>query len=498
MRKYLIFFVAVSVLFACSDEAPQDEEPFVVEFDDAGIDSAGVDADSDADADADANLEPEPVFPEVWGAPEIEDENPAADVVEVTLRAEETTVELADGVEVDMYTYNGHVPGPIIQANVGDRVIVNFENHLPEKTTVHWHGLRISDDMDGSPRIQEPVEPGGSFVYDFVVPEAGSYWYHPHVRSNEQVEKGLYGLIVVRDENDPEYDAERYFTIDDILLDNNDEMPGFLESHPEVMHGRAGNMLLTSGQLDPVALDIEQGSVERWRLVNPANARTMSLSIEGASWRVIGTDGGLLSEPYETDRLTLPVGQRFDVEVTFDEAEDARLDTHVMVRDDAGDIVEQAFPLVEVDVTQSSRTPRTIDWPAIEPIAEPSVDRQETIAFDVQQDAIGRTEWTLNGEADPDEPLFTFTEGERVRITLENRAGPEHPFHLHGQFFTVVEDSRPWTHQPGFKDTVLVPGQQSVDIIAYFDNPGQWMAHCHILEHAELGMMSEIVVEPGQ
>jgi FtsP/CotA-like multicopper oxidase with cupredoxin domain len=486
VRKYFAFLVISSLVAACGGEESRTDVK-QINFD------AGVDAE---DAGADVDHGPEPVFSSVWGAPNLEDENPAANIVEVSLRAEETRVTLSDGLEVDMYTYNGSLPGPIIQAQVGQTVIIHFQNDLPEPTTVHWHGLRIPDKMDGTPRVQDPVEPGETFTYEFVVPDAGSYWYHPHVRSNEQVEKGLYGLFVVRDEQEPEFDQERYFTIDDILLDQNGEMPDFLTRHPEIMHGRTGNTLLTNGSADVVSLSADQNAVERWRLVNPANARTMTLELVGASWRVIGTDGGYLPQPYETERLVLPVGQRFDVEVIYDEATVVELNSIVLVRNEQGEFVEDAFELVTVDVSAVDREPRQVELPDVAlPDRQPT--RDETIVFDVRQ-ALRGTEWTLNGEANAQEPLFTFANREVVRIKLRNDAGPEHPFHLHGNFFTIVDDGREWTDQPGLKDTVLVPGMDEVEIIAYLDNPGQWMAHCHILEHAELGMMSEIIVEAPQ
>ena len=121
----------------------------------------------------------------------------------------------------------------------------------------------------------------------------------------------------------------------------------------------------------------------------------------------------------------------------------------------------------------------------------------EEMTFNAYQTPLGEVQWTINGEAFREEPLFTFAQGDVVRLRLTNDAGPEHPFHLHGQFFTIVDQGTTETRQPGFKDTVLVPGFSTVEVIAYMDNPGRWMAHCHILEHAELGMMSEIVVTPA-
>lgn len=435
--------------------------------------------------------------PVIGPSPAMVDENDDPRVVETTLTARHTTVTLGDGMTYEMMTYDGMVPGPTLHAAAGDEIVVHFTNELDEPTTIHWHGLRISDQMDGNPRIQDPVQPGETFTYRFVAPEAGTYWYHPHVRSNEQVERGLYGAIVIRDAFDPEYDAERLVVLDDILVDGESELlPPFLASHPEVMHGRYGNVLLANGRdvTEMQAAEADEGQVERWRIVNTANARTMELSVVGARWRVIGTDGGLLREPYETDRLLVPVGQRYEVEVTYDAPGRAELISHVMTRNASGLLEEIDIPVHAVDVAATGEAPREVVrlvGPE-RPVRE--ADRSETIVFDAVSDPIRGVRWQLNGVADPEEPLFTFQRGETVRILLDNRSGPEHPFHLHGQFFEVVT-TPPERAQPGLKDTVLVPGGTVVEILAYLDNPGRWMAHCHILEHAELGMMAEIVVE---
>ena len=425
--------------------------------------------------------------PKTWGGPAYEDLDPTDGVVEVRIVAEVGTHELHDGNEVEMYLYNGTFPGPRLEARVGDEVIVHFENRLPEPTTIHWHGLRISDEMDGSPRIQDPVQPGETFEYRFVVNDAGTFWYHPHVRTNEQVERGLYGAFVVHEEDAPELDLERMIVLDDVLVSGDDFAP-FLASHPEIMHGRSGNVLLTNGSATVVRAEAEQGDVERWRLVNTANARTMSISIEGATFTVIGTDGGRLRAPYETDRIEMPVGQRYELELHYDREGTVQLFSHVLTLD-GNDVVEVPISVLEIDVAASTKTPRLVEWaPLPAPIDRPEDDFAR-FRFDAVNGPSG-IQWRINGEAFPDEPLFTFRRYQTVRMRLENQAGPEHPFHLHGQFFEVVNPP-----QPGLKDTVLVPGLETVDIIAYLDNPGRWMAHCHILEHAELGMMSEIVIE---
>jgi FtsP/CotA-like multicopper oxidase with cupredoxin domain len=206
----------------------------------------------------------------------------------------------------------------------------------------------------------------------------------------------------------------------------------------------------------------------------------------------VGTDGGRV-EPYATGRIQLAVGQRYDLEVLYDEAGTAELLSHVLVADEQGNPVEEAMPMLSVEVAASEREIQPLEWPALEAPPAPAIDREETLVFDVINSPSG-VEWTLNGEVMPSEPLFEFAAGETVRLELVNEAGPEHPFHLHGQFFTIVGDGRINTEQPGRKDTVLLPGLSSVEIIATMDNPGRWMAHCHILEHAELGMMGEILV----
>lgn len=436
----------------------------------------------------------EPYFPadsQLFGVSPLQDFNDDPGIVEVYIKASKTDGHLQELEDLEFFSYNGMFPGPTLEVNKGDRVIVHFKNELGETTTIHWHGLRIPDEMDGSPRVQDPVANDDYFTYDFVVPDAGTYWYHPHVRSHVQVERGLYGAVVVHDTDvDPSYDNERVIILDDVLIDGSGNFPAPFSEHMEAMHGRSGNYLLTNGNWSLLSEgQAEQGQVERWRIVNTANARTMSIGISGASFRVIGTDGGLLDQPYTTQRLQLPVGQRYDVEVSYDQAGLVTLDSWILVYDESiGNYVSEPFQVYGVDVVATGQTPRVIEWPEIT-LPQWESSRTEFITLDVVSTATGAINWRINGAANPEAPIFTFEEGETVRFAIDNLAGPEHPFHLHGQFFQIFD-----AEQPGLKDTVLIPGGSRVMITAKFDNPGAWMAHCHILEHAELGMMSEIYV----
>lgn len=429
----------------------------------------------------------------------LEDTNPDPNIVEVTLTAGWSEIEISEGTTLNMMTYNGSFPGPLLEANVGDRVIVHFKNNLGEPTTVHWHGLRIPDRMDGTPRVQSPVLDGETFRYEFRVPDSGTYWYHPHVRSYEQVERGLYGPIIIRDPAEPQVDAERIIIVDDLLLDENNSDFAYFDAARYGMHGRSGNLLLGNGRADSGSMErdpVYVGTIERWRIVNTSNARTFVMTVDGvADAKLIGTDGGPLpARPLEW--LLLPIGQRYDVLVTHGIYESAQLTAHIPVVNENNEVEEAPFPIYRLDVSRETNgTPRRVVWPQadLSEYANRPIDQEVRMTLSGYGTDTGIM-WTINGQSHPTEPLYTFAKGQTVVMTIANEAGPEHPFHLHGQFFEIIGDGRAITEQPGLKDTVLIPGQTELKIRAYFDNPGQWMAHCHILEHAALGMMGEIIV----
>jgi len=426
--------------------------------------------------------------PALDGLPRLADSNPDPDIFEATIIASAGSYAIDGERSIDGYLFNGSSPGPTLEAKVGDEIIIHFFNNLPEPTTIHWHGMRIDNRMDGSPRVQDPVQPGELFEYRFVAPDAGTFWYHPHIRTNEQVERGLYGAIVIHDPSDPEVDGERVLMLDDIYLTASNTIAPFLADHAEAMHGRYGNELLTNGRsiTDAPLGGVPEGSVERWRIINSANARTMEISISGARARIIGSDGGLFEAPIPAGRFAIAAGHRFDLEIAYDRPGMVELVSHVLALNQAGQTVELPLPVYVVASGATAESPRDIPWQG-EVLPNRPVDRDVTVEFDAVNSA-GGLQWRLNGLTHG-ATLFTFQQGETVRMHLTNLLGPEHPFHLHGQFFQVVNPPL-----PGLRDTVLLPGMSEVEVIAYFDNPGNWLAHCHILEHAALGMVSEIIV----
>jgi FtsP/CotA-like multicopper oxidase with cupredoxin domain len=448
---------------------------------------------SDAKAPADTAVadEPEAVvpLPDVWGPATAEDLDPADDVVEVHLTAGTARVNWVDDGQTDVWAYNGQVPGPLIHARVGDTVRVVLTNNLEQSTTIHWHGLRIDDAMDGVPAVQDPVEPGDTFTYEFVVPDAGSYWYHPHVRTHEQVEMGLQGALIVH-EAEPVDIPERYFVVDDVWMDGED-IADFRMTHPEQMHGRHGNMLLANGQTELLEDTVAPAAPERWRIVNTANARTMWVAVTGASWRIIAIDGTLLPEPFVVERALLPVGQRLDLEVIpDDDATDVGLQIEL-----PGQNGWDEYPIFAAQVEGEAGDGEWSDWNAA-PLPEMQ-DATQEVRMKLGVDGSSSTiQWTINDEVYGDHDDIVVDANTPSIIEINETTGVEHPFHLHGQFFQVIDrNGEVYEEDGGLRDTVLVDGDDELRIYTGFENPGRWMAHCHILEHAELGMMTEMVVE---
>jgi FtsP/CotA-like multicopper oxidase with cupredoxin domain len=170
--------------------------------------------------------------------------------IRIDLEARETEWEIRPGQTVAGYGYDGQVPGPVIEARRGVPLEIRFTNRLPEPTLIHWHGLRVPAAMDGTQGVQRPVEPGETFTYRFTPPDAGTFWYHPHVNEPEQMEKGLYGALIVRGDDEPIVDRERILVLDDLKLDRKGRIASFggLKQRHD---GREGDVRLVNGKAEP-------------------------------------------------------------------------------------------------------------------------------------------------------------------------------------------------------------------------------------------------------
>src|SRR5690606_36040520 len=245
---------------------------------------------------------------------EAKDVNPDPNTVEIELEARITDIELIPGKPTPVWTYNGSLPGPLIRAKVGDKIIVRFKNSLPQATSIHWHGMRLPNNMDGVPGLtQDPIEPGGEFVYEFVARDAGTFWYHPHINSAAQVGWGLYGPLVVEDPQDPEvFGDELVVVLSDIAIDEEGRfLPEDTGGEFGDLFGREGNVLLVNGKVRP-QLKVRNGKQQRWRVINAARARYYTLRLPNHTFVKLGGDNGLAERSQEVSRIILVPGERAD------------------------------------------------------------------------------------------------------------------------------------------------------------------------------------------
>jgi FtsP/CotA-like multicopper oxidase with cupredoxin domain len=437
---------------------------------------------------------------------EASDLNGDAAVVEVNLTARLSSVEVAPGKRVEAWTYDGGLPGPLIRTRVGNRLIVHFKNDLPKPTTVHWHGVRVPIEMDGVPGISQPeVQPGESFTYDFVVRDAGLFWYHPHVMSAAQVGFGLYGALLVEDPNEGvDVADELTMVLSDIGFDGR----GTLESADSggsagMVFGREGAYLLVNGRVLPT-LRARSGAPQRWRIVNAAKSRFFLLDMDGQKFVKIGSDGGLLEQPESSDVLLVTPGERADVIV----APVGRPGSTLVMR---ALLYNRGYGSVEYRTVEDLLTIQFTDQPTLKGtrmpdvrralVPPPSADatRVDLVLTLPPQDPQGRSEFRVNGKPFWSATPYSAKLGERQLWVIRNDTKWDHPFHLHGYFFMAVDERGAPLRPMQWKDTINVPMESTARFLVTFDErPGEWMFHCHILDHADGGLMGTVRVgSPG-
>ncbi len=417
---------------------------------------------------------------------------PGRTIVRVELEAHELEWEFRPGVRTRAWGFNGQVPGPTIEARVGDVLQVRLTNRLRAPTAIHWHGLRIPAAMDGTELVQRPVAPGETFTYRFVVPDAGTFWYHPHVHETVQLERGLYGAIVVRDPDEPRLDRERVLVLDDVALDRAGQVKppgGWFEWH----NGREGNTRLVNGRSEPV-LEIAAGQRERWRLVNAASARYVRLSIGGQPFRVLGTDGGLIGTPHLAREALLAPGDRLDLAVgPFREGETHRVESLRFHRGAFGLPRRQTFATLRVGAERPSRAVVPEILRPVAPLVTGPVTPTREVRLGWKLSRKHGVDFTIGGASHHRAPPCRV--GELQVWDVVNGSPVHHPFHLHGFFFQVLEVNGEPPPFASWEDTVNVPARGRVRIAWVPDErPGSWMFHCHILEHHAAGMMAHVDV----
>jgi FtsP/CotA-like multicopper oxidase with cupredoxin domain len=435
--------------------------------------------------------------PEGWDegvrVAEASDDDPAEDVVAVSLEARIAPVEIVPGVTTEVWTYDGQLPGPTIRARVGDRLVVTFTNSLPQATTIHWHGLRVDAAMDGTDMAQDPIQPGESFTYDMVLRDAGTYWYHPHVFSSAQIGSGLYGAIVVEDPEDPAFGDDLVLVLSDIGLDEEGRLlPGDYQGWFGDYFGRQGGIALVNGRELP-RVRARVGVPQRWRIVNASRAKYARVGMPEHGFTQIATDGGLLEHAVPDAAVMLPPGAR--AEVVFE----PRGGTGRTI-----DVVDTGVDHFHIEVPPPRVTLMHVDVADEPPARPPAIpDRLRTIPPLDLTEAIeqrlefadvlapdGNTYMGINGQLYEDSDPFMAHVDTTEIWTLVNHTGMDHPFHLHGFFFQVLDAGG------ALYDTFNIEPDVPVRIGIHFDDrPGMWMFHCHIIDHADAGMMRMLMVE---
>lgn len=411
-----------------------------------------------------------------------------------------------------IWSYNGTAPGPEIRVRQGDEVRVRLVNKLSQPTTIHWHGVRMINAMDGVPGLtQEAVPPGASFDYVFRAPDAGTFWYHPHSQTWEQVARGLYGVLVVEENGARAFDRDLTLVLDDWFLGDTGQIheASLGEMRYWSHGGRLGNWPTVNGQYKP-EYPLKPGERVRLRLVNTCNARFLSVRLRDLDATVIAIDGQPVPPYAQGNRsILLAPAQRADLAFTA-----------TLPAGSSADIVEtsQDFPvtLASFRLTGAAAVPGPSDR-AFDPLPGNPLPEKLPLADALKVELLmeggamggmksatykGRVMsindlvdsgkvWAFNGIVGmTDKPLFDARKGRTVTIEFINRTAFTHPMHLHGHHFKVVSrDGEPVSGAP-WRDTESVRPNEKVSIAFVADNPGKWALHCHTLEHVAAGMIT--------
>ncbi len=432
------------------------------------------------------------------------------------LRAMKSRVKLAgeNHAASDLWLYNGETPGPEIRVKRGQRVQVRFTNQLDHPTSVHWHGIRIANSMDGvSGLTQDPVPPGGTFAYDFVVPDAGTFWYHAHTKSWEQVARGLYGPLIV-DELESGFDRAHDLTlmIDDWRLGNDGALHvASLGAFRDWSHaGRLGNWLTVNGRSEPeFKLNSEENY--RLRLINASNARVLQISPKTMNARILGFDGFSFAKPrqHNSEYLAIAPAQRVDLLISSQNNGDVALNdigdfalqelsgrealsiakfkfSKTATRQPAKPVVLTQNAIDTPDLKNAVRVPLVMTGGAMGRLGDVTYKGKKLNRGDYQRT---KQVWAFNGVANlADEPLFRVERGQSVIVETENRTGWLHGMHVHGHHFLIVSRNGLQERVRNWRDTFVIDRDETVEIAFVADNPGKWLLHCHMLEHAAAGM----------
>ncbi len=412
------------------------------------------------------------------------------------LEAKESTYQFPFfDTQTPVWSYNGQIPGPVIHGKEGTTLVVDFLNKLQEPSSIHWHGLRIDNAMDGVPGVtQDPVGSGENFIYRLKLEDAGTFWYHPHFNSSEQLERGLKGVFIVEEAEKQPWSRDLVWLMDDWFLQKDGTIYPQFNTGRDLMHdGRWGNVPTINGKFRP-EFTVSPGERIRLRLINGANARIFSPHIEGLSADVIAVDGRPVTQIFPLNRFVLSPGNRIDLDVTIPQQTGGK--TYIV----EDRFSRKAFQLASIVV----KSAEPISPPELTPLTEASfipaqMFENVSVAKTWDLNAIRGGKygigWTMNMKLWPDADKADYPLGLPRKIIFKNSSSRLHPMHIHGVFFRVLERNGQKAVESFTRDTVLVGPRESVTIGFVPEHRGIWLTHCHIQSHAEAGMMTTIEVK---
>lgn len=422
----------------------------------------------------------------------------------------------SDDPQTSVWAYGGTIPGPTLRLRQGEPVRITVENGLDEDTTVHWHGIRLPNAMDGVPGLtQPPIRPGESFVYEYTPPDAGTFWYHPHANSLVQLGRGLAGVLIVEEAKPVAVDRDLLWMLQDWRLSADWQIaPGFGSMMDAAMSGRVGNVVTVNGTL-PAEQPVKAGERVRLRLANASLARIMALRFEGHRPIIVALDGQPC-DPHEPEggRLVLAPAMRIDVVLDMQGDPGKRY----AVVDDFYDGLAYTLATLAYDAGPPLRA-HPLDTPLAlprNPLPEPNLAKAQRQEIVLQGGMMGGGKlsgmggmmgmatpgmgggaaWAINGTSMTGDghagmiPQFILERGATCLLTMRNETAWWHPMHIHGFSMSVLSrngsavPNRPW------QDTVLLAPKDTVECAFVADNPGDWMLHCHIADHQMAGLMT--------
>ena len=408
-------------------------------------------------------------------------------------------LELVGGQVTTAWAFGGSAPGTELRVRQGEWLQVRFINQLPVSTTIHWHGIRLPLEMDGVPYVSQlPVLPGEYFDYRFRVPDAGSFWYHPHLSSAEQLGRGLVGALIVEEREPSGFQHEATLSLKTWHVDNEGQFLPFSIVREAARNGTLGRLPTLNGVARPT-LDLPAGHIVRLRLLNLDNTATYRLNFRGeAPMRLYALDGNPIEPRAFGKEYWLGPGMRACVAVRMPPP-----GQEIAVRDG---------PVRLGTLRSTATTAVAAPWPPAlppNPVAEPDLATAQKLLFNIEWVGSVTTGsdngrppslWQINGQAwditdktCADRPIARLALGKSYIFELKNMTQYQHPIHLHGMTFKVIASDR-HAVVPYFTDTYLLGKNERAQVALVADNPGVWMFHCHVVDHMETGLMAAIEV----